>query len=367
MVNNQIEFNNIFTKESKQIEVTYENYEEQSLIIKDYLELEKLELREIGSIEQVTLQNLPNLQEVTIWDCGVKDLIIENCSQIKKLIVRTNSLTTLDFLTSLDNLVELDLYGNTELVELLKPYNGDWKIWKEIQKLSKQDSQMLATQLWNLQQKVKSLKENELVTDNNPTDFEKKYQELKKFLHSLTSEEKLKSKEIVVLKTKDLTNTLSGKISDQERNLLELQETNEELREKIKVYEADRDRILKKEEELLRLTRNIITNKPEIIDDLEELLEAQQENNQKWLVRIKKRLAKQITEKEVNDLCQLQRKITQLKSNINQQVQQINQIINNYYGNSRVYHNSKHNEFNNNRFDQAYFEVVQQEIPLKTK
>jgi serine/threonine protein phosphatase PrpC len=50
-------------------------------------------------------------------------------------------------------------------------------------------------------------------------------------------------------------------------------------------------------------------------------------------VRIKKRLTKLITEEEITNLCQLQRKITQLKNNINQQAQQINQIINNYYDN----------------------------------
>jgi len=51
--------------------------------------------------------------------------MIENCSQIKKLNVRSNSLTGLEFLVKLENLEILELDGNTKLIEILKPYGND--------------------------------------------------------------------------------------------------------------------------------------------------------------------------------------------------------------------------------------------------
>jgi len=133
MVSNQNEFNNRYSKKTeKVIRIRDENNFEGSLVIESYPNLEKLYLRDIDSINKLSLSNLSNLQEVTIWNCGTKELIIENCSQIKILNIRSNSLTNLDFLLSLENLEELDLHGNTQLIELLKPYNGDWKIWKKV-------------------------------------------------------------------------------------------------------------------------------------------------------------------------------------------------------------------------------------------
>lgn len=73
-------------------------------------------------------------------------MTIENCSQIKKLNARSNLLTNLNFLKSLENLEELELdnntsidsgleylpnslerfsYENTKLTIILKPYRGD--------------------------------------------------------------------------------------------------------------------------------------------------------------------------------------------------------------------------------------------------
>jgi len=52
-------------------------------------------------------------------------LVIENCPQLKKLNVRSNLLTNLEFLVSLKNLEELELDGNVELSEILQPYYGD--------------------------------------------------------------------------------------------------------------------------------------------------------------------------------------------------------------------------------------------------
>jgi len=41
--------------------------------------------------------------------------LIENCSQIKKLNVRSNLLTSLEFLKDLENLEELEIDGNAEI------------------------------------------------------------------------------------------------------------------------------------------------------------------------------------------------------------------------------------------------------------
>jgi len=53
--------------------------------------------------------------------------MIENCLQIKKLVVRQNNLTNLEFLKDLNDLEMLELDGNTELVKILElsPYKGD--------------------------------------------------------------------------------------------------------------------------------------------------------------------------------------------------------------------------------------------------
>jgi hypothetical protein len=74
--------------------------------------------------------------------------MVENCPQIKKLDVRNNLLTNLEFLANLENLEKLEIDNNTEvnsgleylpkslkefsyedtkLTELLNPYQGDWK------------------------------------------------------------------------------------------------------------------------------------------------------------------------------------------------------------------------------------------------
>ncbi|KLL05388.1 MAG: hypothetical protein MRERV_1c064 [Mycoplasmataceae bacterium RV_VA103A] len=130
--NNQIWLNNNFPKETKEIEIEYEDFEGQ-LVIEDYPNLEKIELREIVNIDKITLKNLLQLQECTIWDCGMKELIIENCPRIKKLNVRQNLLTSLEFLANLENLEELEIHGNSELVETLKLYEdkGGWKTYQK--------------------------------------------------------------------------------------------------------------------------------------------------------------------------------------------------------------------------------------------
>lgn len=52
----------------------------------------------------------------------MKELVIENCPQIKKLNVENNSLGNLEFLKDLGNLEELKINGNTELTKFLEPY-----------------------------------------------------------------------------------------------------------------------------------------------------------------------------------------------------------------------------------------------------
>src|SRR4051812_20086722 len=116
MVKNQIEFNENHPKEKKekQIKIREENNFQGSLVIEDYSELEKLYLRGIKNIEEVVLKNLTQLQEITIRDCGTKDLVIENCSKVKKLNVENNLLTDLGFIKDLENLEELKINGNAE-------------------------------------------------------------------------------------------------------------------------------------------------------------------------------------------------------------------------------------------------------------
>jgi len=65
MTNNQEWFNREHHKESKKIRLTEEGFQGE-LIIENYLQLEKLYLRDIKNISRVVLKNLPQLQEYTI-------------------------------------------------------------------------------------------------------------------------------------------------------------------------------------------------------------------------------------------------------------------------------------------------------------
>ncbi|CAG8543714.1 6949_t:CDS:2 [Cetraspora pellucida] len=109
MVNNQIEFNEKYSKKIKEIEIECEDFEEQLLVIENYPNLEKLYLQDVDNIEKITLKNLTQLQECTIWNCSTKDLVIENCPQIRKINVRSNLLTSLEFLGNLEELEELEI------------------------------------------------------------------------------------------------------------------------------------------------------------------------------------------------------------------------------------------------------------------
>lgn len=143
MVNNQKEFNENFSKETKEIKLKHKTKFQGQLVIEDYSELEKIYLRDIKNIEKIELKNLPQLQECTIWNCGVKELTIENCPQIKKLNIENNLLTDLKFVEELKNLEELKVDDNIELTKILEPYQGDWKNYKKIIQGSNKDAQEL--------------------------------------------------------------------------------------------------------------------------------------------------------------------------------------------------------------------------------
>lgn len=140
MVNNQEQFNKENPKDKKEIEFKRKKDFQGDLVIEDYSELEKLNLRDNKSVDTVVLKNLPQLQEFTIWDCNTKDLVIENCPQLVKLVIYKNLLTNLEFLKDLEKLETFEINGNDKLTEILKPYEdkGGWKsCQKDIQELSK--------------------------------------------------------------------------------------------------------------------------------------------------------------------------------------------------------------------------------------
>jgi len=83
-------------KKEKQIKIREENNFKGQLVIEGYPELERLYLRRVKSIDKMVLKNLENLGECTIWDCGIGELIIESCPQIKKLNVKDSLLVDLE-------------------------------------------------------------------------------------------------------------------------------------------------------------------------------------------------------------------------------------------------------------------------------
>jgi hypothetical protein len=164
MVNNQKEFNEKYPKEIKKIEIKRKKFAGQ-LVVEDYPELENLNFKEVISIDKITLKDLPQLQECAIWDCGIKELVIENCPRVEILNIRKNYLTNLGFLANLDSLEKLELGSNPELIEILKPYKGEWKIYQkdlqEIFELSKQNNfQGLAKKFWDLKKSREDLKKD---------------------------------------------------------------------------------------------------------------------------------------------------------------------------------------------------------------
>lgn len=344
-------FDKEFSKEHKEIELEYEKYEDprRQLVIEGYPQLEKLCLMDVESIDKIVLKNLTQLQECEIWGCGIKELTIKNCPQINKLDIQNNSLTTLEFLANLEKLERLKLdgnvdienrleclpeslkyfsYENTKLMETLKVYNGDWKsCQKDLQELislARQNPYQLLKNIQNLKVEIKQLRENQPVTLDDSTESERKYKELKRVLAFLTKEEELKTEEL----EKIITDELVKDLTEQKKDLVRLHQANQELQEKLEVYEAVYDKIWQKQQELAEFKKVIIAANSEAKDDIEELLEAHVDNNLKWLEACKKRLIKQeVSEEEINLLCQKQELIVKLQHNINQREKQIYQII----------------------------------------
>ncbi|CAH1755802.1 15110_t:CDS:2 [Entrophospora sp. SA101] len=237
MVSNQTEFNNNYSKKAKEIKIKRKDFQGK-LIIENYSELEKLYLYDIRKTDEIVLKNLSQLQ----------------------LNLRSNNLTNLNFLKYLPNLEELELDGNTETESGLENLPETLKIFSYEN-----------TKLSEILKPHKDLQEIIELAGQNPQQL------LKRVLNFLIKEEELKSKEIDLLITSDLLENIKNLKED----LSKTQKTKKELEEKLTLYETVRDKIQQKERELEELTNNIISNNPEIKDDLEELLEAQQENNKK--------------------------------------------------------------------------------------
>lgn len=352
MVNNQNEFNNKHKnnkEEVRKIKLINKDFSGQ-LVIEDFPKLENLNLRDNGNISKIILKNLPQLQECTIWNCGTQDLIIANCSQIKKLKVRSNLLTSLEFLKSLENLEELEIdgntnidsglehlpktlktfsYENTKLTEFLKLYKGDWKSYqKDLQELI----ELVNNRPHELLKEIKNLKERQPITIDNLVDFEKKYRKLKGTLCLLTKGEELKSKEIDKLVTSDILENVKELRDD----LSKTQKIKKKLEEKLASFEQfyfiKKQEAEKKEKELEELKNNIkIKLNDKELTFLEELLELQddliQSNSsfvRKQLEKSKNQLGTKLTNEEIEIFCQKQRQITKLKLEIQRNFNQIN-------------------------------------------
>jgi hypothetical protein len=365
-IKNQNEFNKEYPKEKKEIKMEDEEFEEQQLVIEDYQELEKLCLRDNEGIEKIILRNLKKLQECEIWKCRIKELVIENCPQVKILDVENNLLTNLGFIKDLKNLEELKINGNTELTKILEPYyneNGlDWKTYQKVIQGSSESVQELLKELSrkvrDLQEENEKLKESLPVAIDNPADFEKKYQNLKETLNFFLKKERIKTEEIIQLeeKSKEInlvnekkddiaTSDLFKRIKEDKKNLSTLKRTNKELKEKLnsfkKLYFIKKQEIEQKEKEIKKLKVSFLERAKgykKTEEKLDELLEVQTEiiiigrkegyiSKKKDEISGKLTLKAQLTVEELTNLCQLQTEITQLKLEIQSNLNRINQIF----------------------------------------
>lgn len=357
MVNIQELFNEKKEKNKEQIKIRDENGVEGDLVIEDYPELKELYLRKVKSINRIVLKNLPQLQSCTIWDCGLEDLVIENCPQIKKLNVESNLLTNLEFLKDLNNLEELKPDGNTELIKILEDcYEGDWKVYRkniqELTSLTKDLTKESFQRLLELQEELKK-KNNEL--SKNLKFSQQKYSELKEFINEkilvflsrevkkgliselnekIQQEEKnitapgmtedLKSNaEAVIESIKEVKKALKGelnrskiKIEELEKNIAELEKTIEEKRknlkekktllEKLKKEVISNNQLEEKKKELWSLNK--------FLEDQALAVENKDEESFGWQLEVTRNNLKEIiAEQEINKLCQLQVEITKLE------------------------------------------------------
>ncbi|MDR1670737.1 MAG: hypothetical protein LBR43_03395 [Spiroplasmataceae bacterium] len=158
MVKNQEEFNEQYKdKEIEEIEIKRKNFQG-SLVIEDYPKLEEIYLYNVSSIEKITLKNLPQLKECTIRGCEVKELIINDCPQIERLNVESNSLTNLDFIKELTRLQKLNVDNNPELAFGLELLPKGIKFSSDNTKLNYQEEKN--EELAKLQKENEDLKES---------------------------------------------------------------------------------------------------------------------------------------------------------------------------------------------------------------
>ena len=169
-----------FPKNSEEIDISYEKFENSSLIIEDY----------------------PNLNEIDASDCKLDNLIIRNCPNLIKLNVCRNNLTSLEFIKDLEKLLNLEINGNeeissglkylpnslnkftykgTKLFKLLESHNQDWKSRKKYLQ-----GQEINEEQDNLKELLTLKEENKKLELKNKL-FKEKFQELSSLITSLKS------------------------------------------------------------------------------------------------------------------------------------------------------------------------------------
>ncbi|CAG8699603.1 5272_t:CDS:2, partial [Ambispora leptoticha] len=280
---NQNEFNNKYSKEVKEIRIKNKDFQGH-LIIEDYLNLEKLYLRDIDNIEKITLKNLPQLKLCTIRDCGTKDLVIENCLQINNLNIENNLLTNLEFIKDLENLEELELDGNDKLntntlellenIQALKKENEFLSIkYDELKKflkgilvsLSSEEKKGLSVELnkkINRKDKIRKELESELA------ESKEKIEELEKELKEKVALQQETKKELKVQKTTTeallkqlVAKTIEKEKASNENEANDLQKEINDLRQKLKVSEKEvaklEGKLEAKQEEIERISKTI--------------------------------------------------------------------------------------------------------------
>ncbi|MDR1670451.1 MAG: hypothetical protein LBR43_01825 [Spiroplasmataceae bacterium] len=263
MTYNQEQINKEFTKQIKEIELEDENFEG-NLIIENYSSLEKIYLQNIESIEQITLKDLPNLQEIAIWDCGLQELVIENCPNIKILNLRKNSLNDLNFLINLDSLQELEITGNSKLVEILKSYHGDWKIYKQIltlqkeNKESKEKEEELSSKYRGLKKSIKTNVVDQL--DQQLDQINQKMERSGSFSQAGNTDELTKVAGQVVKNLKGINENLKNELTESKT---EIQSLEEKLSQKQKEINYLNSQLQAQSEKIFSAYQYCVTEKEE--------------------------------------------------------------------------------------------------------
>ncbi|CAI2162204.1 17139_t:CDS:2 [Funneliformis geosporum] len=301
MVNNQIEFNKKFDdKKIDEIGLGDEEFEGH-LVIEDYLELKNLCLRDNEYIEEIVLRNLEKLE------------------------------ISLEFIKGLDNLEELELDGNNKLSEILEPYEEKEKnnLFIELN-LSKKE-------LDSSKQKYAKLKGFLKET------FDSLSQEAKKELvEKLDREIATKGKDISAPgMTEDLKANVRAVIESAKEIKKELEEklvkSEEEIKNlkgelaKLKEVGEEKGKVLERKKSALEELKKRMINRYKLEEegqsDLDILLENQKESfvkgegdrtSTKNLKNSKEGLKRDfgIVEAETDELCQFQKEITRLETEL---------------------------------------------------